>query len=99
MIAFAKSYGCHFLKILCWGGLVLLLAGPSLAQEQTGKKEPAPPASKTLPQAKPKMITPDMREMPAEAAKPPEQMRLRKSVDRTFGGQEVRAREEQKETK
>jgi len=99
MSSFVRNSGYYALKVLGLGCLALLLAGPTLAQEQPKKKEPAPQVEKTPCQEKLNTMSPEMKEVPAEAAKPEEQMRMRKSVERKFGGQEVRAKEEEKETK
>lgn len=99
MPSFVRGLGNCFPKVLCLGCLALLLAGPTLAQEQTKKKEPAPQVEKTIPEERLKTMSPEMKEAPAEAMKPQEELQMRKSVDRKIGGQEVRAQEEQKEAK
>jgi hypothetical protein len=84
----------YFLKILCLGCLLALLAAPAWAEEQTPKEKTPPPATpQPQPAAKPHMA-PRRRPMPqAEKSMPrttgAEEMKM-KGVDDTVGGQEIR---------
>jgi hypothetical protein len=84
-----------FLKILCLGCMLALLAAPVSAQEQTPKEKTPPPAAPPpSPAAKPKMAPRPMpREYQAEKSKSipmgGEDMKM-KGVDDTVGGQEIR---------
>jgi hypothetical protein len=89
-----KENSSYFLKILCLGCLLGLLAAPVLAQEQTPKEketiQATPPPS---PAAKPEMA-PRRRPMPqAEKSVPAPAGGMEyqmKGVDDTVGGQEIR---------
>jgi hypothetical protein len=99
MSSFVRGFGYYLLKVLGLGCLALLLACPTLAQEQTKKKEPAPQVEKAPCQEKLRTMSPEMKEAPAEAMKPQEELQMKKSVDRKFGGQEIRAKEGEEEKK
>jgi hypothetical protein len=88
-----------FLKILCLGCLLALLAAPVSAQEQTPKEKVTPPpaAPPPSPAATPKMAP--RRSMPkeyqAEKSMPRSmggQELPMKGVDDTVGGQEIRSK-------
>jgi hypothetical protein len=91
--SFAKI-SSHFLKILCLGCLLALLAAPVLAQDQTPKEKGTtqatpPPAPAAKPQMAPRRRPMPQAEksMPAPAGGMEYQM---KGVDDTVGGQEIR---------
>jgi hypothetical protein len=95
VLNFLKQIPSYFLKILCLGCVLVLLAAPVLAQEQTPKNQETPPAAPPpKPAAQPKMAPRPMpREYKAEKSKSiplgGEDMKI-KGVDDTVGGQEIR---------
>jgi hypothetical protein len=89
-----KKIPSSFLKILCLGGLLVLLAAPLPAQDQTTKEKgttqatpPPPPAAKPQMAPRRRPMPQAEKSLPAPAAVPEYQM---KGVDDTVGGQEIR---------
>jgi hypothetical protein len=97
MLDSLKKIPSSFLKILCLGCLLALLAVPALAQEQT-PKEPGTPQA-TTPSKKPAALPPKASPRPSykeykmDKSMPPTMGGTEykmKSVDDTVGGQEIR---------
>ena len=92
-----KKIPSSFLKILCLGGLLILLAAPALAQDRTPKEQGTPQT--TTPPQKPSALPPKAspqprykeykmeKRVPSPMGGAQYQM---KGVDDTVGGQEIR---------
>lgn len=87
-------------KILCLGLLALIWASPVMAQEQTPKKETAPPVKKAP--CSPKAKAPSPARMKLRGLEGPESEGASpgmKKTTRKIGGQEIRAKEGEEEKK
>ena len=97
MLNSLKKIPSSFLKILCLGCLLALLAAPVLAQGQTPKEKgttqvppPPPPAAKPKMAPRRRAMPQAEKSMPAPAASMDEKEYKMKGVDDTVGGQEIR---------
>jgi len=92
-----REIGRYSLKILGLGCLALILAGPTMAQEQTPKEKAVPPAAQEKPAEIPTMApSPGMDDYKAKEAPSPmrqEETLQKKKVTGKVGGQEIRAKE------
>ena len=95
MSGFFKTIPSYFLKILCLGCLLVLLAVPALAQEQSPKDQGTPPAPSKQPRAMPKKALPPCQEeyKVKEERSPSRETLQQKKVTGKVGGQEIRAKQ------